>query len=1652
MLAFSWNMRLAEALMDIEVDLSTSSTTELAENKKIVKVHWLASEESIFNGEGFAVERAELGSSWAEVGRVMATNEAKPREVQLIETRADEGQSITSGFFRLSMQKDGLFDADPESPSTTPWISYSASEGEIVNALESLGNIESVQVKRSGPDAQGGYQWTVTFMDAGEAYPALQVVASTLDASFLGSQIRTVGVSEIRPGRTSSFACLNNPDKRDPYKDKCFFDDSSVEPYKVYLYRVRALVRDLRGTLVWSHYSNPSRTISIPGGRKLATASNIQVISIAEDYFRVQLQGAPEGAKIQIQMSAGVWQTLPRATSGDSSDFVAGNLEADTDYLVRALVPGQDATHTTTKTIHTAEKSRSDIELSVNPSGPESILVTWAQNHDRVLEFQMQARELKDGRRSTEFLDGDNSLWSYVNMEGQPPYYAGQAEVQTITTRIDPGSGVINGGSFTLAFRDTRSPTSALPYDISASALRTALSGLGITAKSVTRSSRTTEHGYTYTIVFNSIYHQGDQPPLVVISESISRDSDGYWSGPGGPVAVSTIKNGILPRYAPQSEYLNATVNGLKPYTWYAFRMREIHIDTDSGRQSAGSWTDPVGPIRTEMSPETLVDAPPNLDLLDARSRALANIILDIGVNGSAPHADDPQYVNGVGVGGGLNTGGIGSEQYGFAGGPGLVSIRPRSIQGSGIAESFWPAKLFFYTGSTEVYEIPNDPLIDSLEVKLWGAGGGSTGMSPETAHGGAGAFLQATLSKQILTGALHVRVGGGGHAGGSQGQGGWNGGGSGGKGVLRHGAGGGGASSILLHSSMDTPILTAAGGGGAGGSDYCCANGGDAHQSGSTPDSSLVLLGLDDVDPNTRLFADHNNKDIGHAPLADYSILAVPGFAGSTILGGQGGQSGSLASILATPATSASNGGHNFGGDGAGGFEGGGGGGGGYFGGGGGGSGVEGAGGGGGSSFANSAYLMLSRNQAEAVEYGYIAPKIWVADKNHSSITLQWSKQSGAGYLIEASTGIGNEDFKVIKNIDDVNQTVLKGLTADTLYSIRIRAVSPREGPEMVGNSLMVRTKETPYPAWSSVPFRPFAMPIEARFRTSSDIDARLLSTPWSDDPASGSGRANDDISEMSLENARWMPRHGHSATRLENGRIYLFGGYTDGFSCELPGEARTAKCVQGRRSSNELWVYDPDAKVWTIETRFSETTLPEGRGLHSAVQWNNYLYIFGGLNLEKVSQTNEQGETPSITRNPTTGRISSFTIKSSLSQSSLSEDWRGSSLNSFYVYDPTQSSNVVIESASPVYFADFREGALLPSPGVETEGSLIDSMESGSLCINRVRQLTLVIDHPCPNSLRIWLRGAGYEARNVDDTLGILVFDRDSSARPSCNPNSNKTVQLTLNDDASSTLREAFAFQTSGTYRPSSPISVYEGVLYNPEGWSIYSADEEMDQLTSGGILSWQLELEIHPCEPKPSWTNLTNITSGPPARYSHSSFALNGAIYIFGGKDPNEGLRNDLWVYNIQTNNWDQRGEVSMDAFRDTEIVVPMLNLGRILMFDSFHTAPLSSLDVYSGTRTVITLEDQNSVPVPRTGAAIAVHGDTLWMFGGYAGVASLDDTWTMSIGRITSRRDTLRERCFGIDTTSDLSCDSNCTGPDLYLAFLCTKMELEEDALV
>jgi len=107
-----------------------------------------------------------------------------------VELATVRDQNLLGGTFRLEF---GGY--------TTAALPHDATGGEVASALEALSTIDSVDVYRTGPTDQGGYNWTVTFTSDYNAGDVPQLVSSYDDLTGSGA---AATVTTVRDGNQLS--------------------------------------------------------------------------------------------------------------------------------------------------------------------------------------------------------------------------------------------------------------------------------------------------------------------------------------------------------------------------------------------------------------------------------------------------------------------------------------------------------------------------------------------------------------------------------------------------------------------------------------------------------------------------------------------------------------------------------------------------------------------------------------------------------------------------------------------------------------------------------------------------------------------------------------------------------------------------------------------------------------------------------------------------------------------------------------------------------------------------------------------------------------------------------------------------------------------------------------------------------------------------------------------------------------------------------------------------------------------------------------------------------------------------------------------------------------------------------------------------------
>ncbi|ETK82122.1 hypothetical protein F441_12678 [Phytophthora nicotianae CJ01A1] len=184
---------------------------------------------------------------------------------QRIFTRADAGETINDGYFRLTLSYEGSSQSIMGGRATTgvvtPPIAFDASDDTMKAAIESLEQITKVQVERNALDANGAIEWIILFdvvtYDGEDPLPLLSLYTETLAAQWTGDGDQ-VAVQYVRMAPSS-------PDQhRRICSDECSFEVTGLQTGKAFTFRVRA---QYSYNIGWSSWSASSEPLEIPATR-----------------------------------------------------------------------------------------------------------------------------------------------------------------------------------------------------------------------------------------------------------------------------------------------------------------------------------------------------------------------------------------------------------------------------------------------------------------------------------------------------------------------------------------------------------------------------------------------------------------------------------------------------------------------------------------------------------------------------------------------------------------------------------------------------------------------------------------------------------------------------------------------------------------------------------------------------------------------------------------------------------------------------------------------------------------------------------------------------------------------------------------------------------------------------------------------------------------------------------------------------------------------------------------------------------------------------------------------------------------------------------------------------------------------------------------
>ncbi|KAL9182659.1 hypothetical protein ACHAXT_013311 [Thalassiosira profunda] len=507
------------------------------------------------------------------------------------------------------------------------------------------------------------------------------------------------------------------------------------------------------------------------------------------------------------------------------------------------------------------------------------------------------------------------------------------------------------------------------------------------------------------------------------------------------------------------------------------------------------------------------------------------------------------------------------------------------------------------------------------------------------------------------------------------------------------------------------------------------------------------------------------------------------------------------------------------------------------------------------------------------------------IADLSHDFATLSWdagtrppSKEMYVQrYEVSRSEGsydngavVCSGEYKLhshVRRSVDVSQnatTSIGDLHPATPYCVRIEAFSV-EGLQLGAQILPFTTKVAPVNEW---------VPVTVGQAEAAD--------------AFEAGANGDELTSLCEDTtSRPTGRRGHSMTVNPNGEVYLFGGATGQCRCEVDPSTKERHCASKNVYSNELWHYDPLASMFARLERASEAEpWPQGREQHSATQLpNGDIIVIGGMTSADEDNLEIGG-----------GSVL------------LADVWR--------MRDPHQISSLVFPTSEE---ASEEVPPELPSGRIAAHRLSVSLGEGeADMCVHNLR-LDVSFEHNCLKGIEhIKLSSAGVDAADLTPQsrkYEAKVFVGSMQSRESeCEAAS---VDLSFWDGAEESVLSRLSIPTSGVFRPASGLGqAFGGLPINGE-WelSISSRQAIHPEEHAGRLLSWELQVDAKPCVPTPKWEQLPSPPAAFSPRRQHTAIAVDGSIFISGGSA--EGRLNDLWRFDVATNEWT---ELNSAALRD------------------------------------------------------------------------------------------------------------------------------------
>ncbi|EEY59308.1 fibronectin type III domain-containing protein [Phytophthora infestans T30-4] len=299
--------------------------------------------------EAYEVQYAVSGSGvWQSLGDSLTgfrvdlgaqATEHVPK--QRIFTRADDGESINDGYFRLGLSYEGsspsILGGRATAGVVTPPIAFDASADAMKTAIESLEQVTQVQVERNALDADGAFEWIILFdlvaYDGEDPLPLLSLYTETVSAQWTGDgdqvAVQYLRMAPSSPGRHRRIC-----------SDECSYQVTGLQTGRAFSFRVRAQYSYAIGWSSWSARSEPLEIPATPVPRApstpellAATTSHVTISwrmrreltqengIFAREFFPVTSFQAQQQCDSEIGWTT-ISERIPPGFSGNSDTFV----------------------------------------------------------------------------------------------------------------------------------------------------------------------------------------------------------------------------------------------------------------------------------------------------------------------------------------------------------------------------------------------------------------------------------------------------------------------------------------------------------------------------------------------------------------------------------------------------------------------------------------------------------------------------------------------------------------------------------------------------------------------------------------------------------------------------------------------------------------------------------------------------------------------------------------------------------------------------------------------------------------------------------------------------------------------------------------------------------------------------------------------------------------------------------------------------------------------------------------------------------------------------------------------------------------------------------------------------------------------------------